>query len=237
MTMNSSNLPDNRIYWKKNEDLGAKEMKIVIADDHPVVLFGLECTLSRLSGIELCASARNSTELIEKINIHRPDILITDFSMPGGAYGDGVLLLGYLLRNYPALKIIVLTMMTSSSMQGQIVETGVHALVIKSDQEAELELAIASVGSGQRYVSARVIGAEKIANARQESVANPPRALSERELEVLRLHVNGMTVSGIANLLCRSVKTISKQKQSAMGKLGVSNERELFEYAKSSGLL
>jgi len=212
-------------------------MRIVIADDHPLVLFGLECTLKRISGIDLCATARNSSELIERLNAHRPDILITDFSMPGGSHGDGVLLLGYLLRNYPKLKIIVLTMMTSLSMQEQILDTGVHALVLKSDQETELELALASVERGQRYISTHAAILEKKAAEQQASGASDKPALSERELEVLRLYVNGMSVSGIANSLCRSVKTISKQKQSAMSKLGVSNERELFEYAKNSGLL
>jgi two-component system capsular synthesis response regulator RcsB len=212
-------------------------MKIVVADDHPLILFGLECTLKRLGGVELSATARNSTELIEKLNAHRPDILITDFSMPGGSHGDGVLLLGYLLRNYPKLRIIVLTMMTSPSMQEQILDTGVHALVLKSDQETELELALASIERGQRYISTHAAILEKKAADQQESGAPAKPALSERELEVLRLYVNGMTVSGIANSLCRSVKTISKQKQAAMSKLGVSNERELFEYAKTSGLL
>lgn len=211
-------------------------MKVVIADDHPLVLYGLKHALAGINEVTLCGEARNSSEIIELVVRHRPDVLITDFSMPGGSYGDGVQLIGYLMRNYPALRIVVLTMMTAPSMQRQILELGVHALVVKSDQETELAKALASVMRGERYRSANVVKPEEAA-AHDANGDDSRQALSERELEVLRLYVNGMSVSAIAQSLCRSVKTISKQKQSAMVKLRLGNELELFEYAKTSGLL
>ncbi len=212
-------------------------MRVVIADDHPLVLYGLKHALSRIEGVTVCGEARNSNEIIEFVVRHRPDVLVTDFSMPGGSYGDGVQLIGYLMRNYPTLRIIVLTMMTAPSMQRQILDLGVHGLVVKSDQESELALALESVSRGERYCSSGVGAFEDPMGGQANEGESGRPALSERELEVLRLYVNGMSVSAIAQSLCRSVKTISKQKQSAMSKLGLMNERELFEYAKTSGLL
>jgi two-component system, NarL family, captular synthesis response regulator RcsB len=211
-------------------------MKVVVADDHPVILLGAEQALMKFPDVEVVAQARQSTELIKVLQTVPADVLVTDLAMPGGQYGDGLPLIGYILRHFPSLKIVVLTMLENAALLKRLGEIGVIAVVNKSDDLAHIGLAIRHVVRDLPYASPSVrtsLDTLRInAGGKTDDVI-----LSRRELEVVRLFVSGLTIKEISTQLNRSIKTISTQKNMAMRKLGLERDSELFQYAQSNGLM
>ncbi|NUU37827.1 response regulator [Pseudomonas sp. C2B4] len=214
-------------------------LKVILADDHPIVLFGVRMALVQDPGIEICGEAADSTELIELLDRLNPDVLISDFYMPGGAHGDGLTLVTFVKRRYPQVKLIILTMMTNPSILESIIRAGTEGILLKSAVQDDVLDAIRQVASGHKYVAEAV--KKLLEEFRLEHLNSRGDAshkeLSKKESEVLRLFVSGHTVSEIATLLNRSVKTISHQKISAQQKLGIANDKQLYEYAVRSGLM
>jgi two-component system capsular synthesis response regulator RcsB len=213
-----------------------QRIKVIIADDHPVILFGATQALLKFPEIEVIGQARQSTELIQILQKSPCDVLVSDLAMPGGQYGDGMPLLGYIGRQFPSVRIVVLTMLENPALLKRLREVGVTAVINKSDDLSHIGLAIVHVMRGQEYIGPSVrIALDSMglsASGQQRDVV-----LSKRELEVVRLFVSGMTITEIAAQLKRSIKTISTQKNTAMRKLGIERDSELFQYAQSNGLL
>jgi two-component system capsular synthesis response regulator RcsB len=211
-------------------------IRVVVADDHPVILFGAEHALLKFPGIQVVGRARQSTELIKALQSTPCDVLVTDLAMPGGQYGDGLPLIGYLRRNFPDIPIVVLTMLENAALLKRLGELGVIAVVHKSDDLSHIGLAVQHVSRNLEYMSPQVKVA--LESLRMNSGGkNEEVILSKRELEVVRLFVSGMTIKEISEKLNRSIKTISTQKNTAMRKLGLDRDSELFQYAQSNGLL
>jgi two-component system, NarL family, captular synthesis response regulator RcsB len=210
-------------------------IRVIVADDHPMILFGAEHALLRFPGIQVVGHARQSTELIKMLQTVECDMLVTDLAMPGGQYGDGLPLIGYLRRNFPTLPIIVLTMLENAALLKRLSELGVTSVVNKSDDLSHIGLAVQHVSRAMGYMSPSVKASLETlrinAGGKTDEVM-----LSKRELEVVRLFVGGMTIKEISERLNRSIKTISTQKNTAMRKLGLERDSELFQYAQSNGL-
>jgi two-component system, NarL family, captular synthesis response regulator RcsB len=211
-------------------------LRVVVADDHPVILFGAEHALLKFPRIEIVGRARQSTDLIKMLQSIVCDVLVTDLAMPGGQYGDGLPLIGYLRRNFPDLRIVVLTMLENAALLKRLSELGVISVVNKSDDLSHIGLAVQHVSRNLEYMSPSVkasLDALRMnAGGKTDGVM-----LSRRELEVVRLFVSGMMIKEISEQLNRSIKTISTQKNAAMRKLGIDRDSELFQYAQSNGLL
>jgi two-component system capsular synthesis response regulator RcsB len=217
-------------------------VRVVIADDHEVVRIGLRTILQQSSdGYELVGEAANGGELLGVL-AHTPcDAAIVDFQMQGeeGAL-DGVILLRELRRRHPKLRIVVLTMLRNLAIFRTMYREGAEAVVEKTSMVDELFVALRAVRAGRTYVGKLM--REQMADGGGYAIDSPAdgkhdQVLSVREAEVVRLLGQGLTVSEIARTTHRSVKTISWQKHSAMTKLGVANDLQLFEYARSNGLL
>ncbi|WP_027802057.1 response regulator [Paraburkholderia dilworthii] len=210
-------------------------VKVVIADDHPVILFGAEQALLKFPGMQVVARARQSTELIKVLQTVACDVLVTDLAMPGGQFGDGLPLIGYLRRNFADVPIVVLTMLENAALLQRLRELGVTSVVNKSDDLSHIGLAVQHVSRNLEYMSPSVkasLDALRMnAGGKSDEVM-----LSRRELEVVRLFVSGMTIKEISEQLNRSIKTISTQKNTAMRKLGIDRDSQLFQYAQSNGL-
>ncbi|MDB5834576.1 MAG: LuxR family transcriptional regulator [Caballeronia sp.] len=213
-----------------------QRIKVIIADDHPVILFGATQALLKFPEIEVIGQARQSTELIQLLQKSPCDVVVSDLAMPGGQYGDGMPLLGYIGRQFPTVRIVVLTMLENPALLKRLREVGVTAVINKSDDLSHIGLAIVHTMRGQDYIGPSVrLALDSMglsASGQQRDVV-----LSKRELEVVRLFVSGMTITEIAAQLKRSIKTISTQKNTAMRKLGIERDSELFQYAQSNGLL
>ncbi|SDX28097.1 two component transcriptional regulator, LuxR family [Collimonas sp. OK242] len=211
-------------------------IRVVIADDHPVMIIGVEQELSTVGAVTIVGSARNSTELIAILDKTPCDVLVSDYAMPGGAYGDGIALFSYIQRHYPMTKLVVLTMLDNPAVLSTLLAQKISCVVSKSDAVSHLVPAIYAAHTGKTYYSPTVINiAEAMELAPHARAA--PKALTQREAEVVRLYASGLTVNAIAEQLHRSKKTISTQKTKAMEKLGIRQDVDLLRYAIENGFI
>ncbi|KOQ61804.1 response regulator transcription factor [Stenotrophomonas maltophilia] len=205
-------------------------IRIVIADDHPVILAGVREALGEVPDIDVVAGVEDSTALVEALGRFPVDVAVTDYSMPGGQYGDGVALVGFLRRRFSAVPLVVLTSVGGAQVLASIRRAGVSCIVSKSDPIPELAEAIRAAKEGRPYLSPEI--------ERQLGSATIEQAvLTRREAEVVRLIAEGKTQKEIAQQLQRSRQTISTQKHSAMRKLGLQRSAEIFEYALNEGMV
>lgn len=211
-------------------------IRVVIADDHPMVLLGIMQQVKAAGSFNVQGAAKNSTELIALLDNHPCDLLITDYAMPGGQYGDGIALLAFVKRRYPTLKIIVMTMMDNPSVLRILLACGINGVVSKADGAEHLNAAAQAAFSGKPYFSPTFEGLAQTLTTDKGS-GNRDEELSRRELEVVRLFVAGLTITEIAAQLRRSKQTVSSQKIGAMRKLGIERDADLFKYAMETGLL
>jgi two-component system, NarL family, captular synthesis response regulator RcsB len=212
-----------------------EKFKVIIADDHPIVLLGVRELVERDPRFCVVGEAVCSQGLIELLEGQPVDMVISDYNMPADSpYGDGLKLIDYLKRHYPAVRILVLTMISNPLILTRLHELGVEGVIQKSQLHSEIEKALNAVARNNTYRSQ--------APARNSVVARTPAldqrvvSLSPKEFEILRLFVAGQSVSDIARSQNRSTKTISAQKVSAMRKLDVSSDQELLAYCLAENI-
>ncbi|WP_332768581.1 response regulator [Pseudomonas koreensis] len=209
-----------------------KKRKVVLADDHPIVLAGVKETIESTGLYEVVRVAQTSGELVGAITEHSPEIVITDFYMPGDEnYGDGVRFINYLVRHFPNVRFLVLTMLSNRSLLGSLYDCGVRGVLQKSIDLSEINTALLAISRGEIFKSINSLGPESVLES--TSLASERiESLSAKEAEVLRLFLAGVRVKDIATNLQRSARTVSTQKTSVMRKLGVYSDQELFAFCK-----
>lgn len=212
-----------------------EKLKVIIADDHPIVLLGVRELVERDARFGVVGEAVCSQGLIDLLEAQPVDVVISDYNMPADSpYGDGLKLIDYLKRNYPTVRILVLTMISNPLILTRLHELGVDGVIQKNQLHGEIEKALNAVARNNPYRSqapARnsVVACTTALDQRVES-------LSPKEFEILRLFVSGQSVSEIARSQNRSTKTISAQKVSAMRKLDVSSDQELLAYCLAGNI-
>ncbi len=200
---------------------------VVIADDHPIIRAGIELAIRQIPYCRLTAQASHGKELIDLLAAHKCDVLIADYSMPHESSPDGLALIDFVRRRYPQTRIIILTMVDNPLLIHRIYELRVAALLSKMDSFEHIENAMHALGGETPYCSPIVQSILK--TYRKGRGDHPPiERLSPRELEVLRLCASGLPVGKVAEQLRRSIKTISSQKITAMKKLGIKNDADLY---------
>ncbi|SFS08594.1 two-component system, NarL family, captular synthesis response regulator RcsB [Dyella sp. OK004] len=213
------------------------QIRVIVADDHPVVLAGVQAVLERSpdTDIKVVGEARNGEELIELLKRCPCDVIITDFTMPGGRYGDGLQLISKLSSLYPNVPVILQTMVNNVGLLRDAVKGGALGLADKRSPMTELVQAVRTVAAKKAFISASL--RERFEESELVKPTESGVELSPKELEVFRLYVGGLTVTKIAEKLNRSVKTVSTQKRQAMQKLGLEHDREMVIYAREHGFL
>ena len=196
------------------------QKKVLIADDHPVYLLGLQALIkTRTDLYEIIHEASTSDEVMEHLSRQPVDIIITDLSMPGKHVPDGLAMIETLLRRYPQTMVVVITMITNPALLTSLRRMGAHAVLHKNSLSTELLTALRSA-----------------THQRTSEPVPPKAALTQREIEVVRMLLRGLTVNQISEQLSRTKQTISTQKNSAMRKLGATTDYELFQCAQEMGL-
>ncbi|MEA9982991.1 response regulator transcription factor, partial [Herbaspirillum sp. RTI4] len=139
-------------------------VRVIIADDHPTVLLGIKHALVAGKTIDVVGMAKNSHELIRMLAVEECDVLVTDYSMPGGDYGDGLPLLGLIQRSHPHLHIVVMTMMDNPALLKTLLKNGVRCLVHKSDDVMHLIPAVHAAHAGGQYLSPAITAMQHLFN-------------------------------------------------------------------------
>jgi two-component system, NarL family, invasion response regulator UvrY len=202
-------------------------MKILIADDHPVVRRGLRETLGEAFSRVTFGEAKTAQEAVEKVGKENWDVVILDISMPGKS---GLDILGDLQRLRPKLPVLLLSIHPEEQYAKRALISGAAGYLTKESVEGELTEAVRRVRSGGRYVSAAL--AEKLAfDLRRKADVPVHELLSDREFQVLRLLASGKTVKQIADEIALSVKTVSTYRARILLKTGMKTTAELIRYA------
>lgn len=209
-------------------------LRVIIADDHPIVRIGQKVVIEASGRCKVVGEANGPDELLNVLSATPCDVLVTDFAMPGNRQADGYVLLGLLRRQYPALPVVLVTMFANVATLRASFSQGARGIVAKSASAKELPTAIKVVSEGKRFISAGL--QVQLDQAGTGDQSQTPK-LSGKEREVVRMLASGMTVSQIAAQLNRSISTISKQKSTAMSRLCISTDVDLFAYARSSGMV
>ncbi|MDD0986397.1 response regulator transcription factor [Pseudomonas shahriarae] len=205
-------------------------IKIVVADDHPVVVMGVSKMIGELDGIRVVATATTISQLFECLSKAHCDILVCDYSFENDKEPDGLLLLDKIRRLYPEVKIILLTAHDDLVIVQRAVKAGVSGFLSKASNDMTLiSSVIARVYSGEKYLDP--LTSKAMLQHMMSGELSVPTLLTSnltaRELEVVRMFSRGMSVTDIAHYTDRSIKTISTQKKQAMLKLGACNDVEL----------
>lgn len=210
--------------------------RILLADDHQVVILGVRNVLEGVARYHIVGEALSATELIRKARELTPDIIITDYNMPSeDGYGDGLALVQYLRRNFPRVRILIHTMISSPVIVASLYEEGVSGVLFKSGDLAEILTALGALENNQIYRSTPQALAANHPGGAQDATTRIAR-LSPKELEVLRHFLSGTSVGDIARIMNRSVKTVSTHKIAAMRKLDVETDHELVMFGVNHDL-
>ncbi|HHW4402389.1 response regulator [Aeromonas veronii] len=210
--------------------------KIILADDHPLILTGIRSLIEQITPhCEVVAEAYHASDLFNLLQQYHCDLLITDFSMPGEQRYDGLPMIQKIRRDYPILPIIVLTQIQNCAILQSLVQTGIKGLILKKSVINELSDAISKVLLGHHYIGPSVRMLLELSGIYHQDGSYA--ILTPKESEVIRLLASGMSVTQVAIFLNRSVKTISTQKKSAMLRLGLQSDSSLYQYAKEHGLI
>ncbi|KOF52638.1 LuxR family transcriptional regulator [Achromobacter sp. DMS1] len=211
-------------------------LRIVLADDHPLVLMGMRDLLEKDFSFEVTATLDSPTALVEHLRRHPAHVIITDYSMPGDeTYGDGIRLVKYLRRHFPVPRVVVLTMVSNPMIISALYDAGVSAVVLKRHNLNEISAALHTLQAGRRYYPPG-FQRDGAIDARNKFIGERINSLSPKEYEVLRHFVRGESMMQVAESLKRSIKTVSGQKISAMRKLNVQTDQELVAFCVTSGI-
>jgi len=187
-----------------------KKVNIILADDHTLVREGFVQLLKQNENFNVLAEAKDGEELLKLLSHHEPDVVMLDLSMPKL---NGVEALAIIQEQFPAVKVIVLTMHEEVEYAVKCIKRGVKGYLLKNTEPVELYSAINTVADGGTYFT------PAISNALiKNMVSNKPYhdILSERELEVLKYVVKGLSAKMIADALSISSRTVETHKINMM---------------------
>jgi two-component system response regulator NreC len=204
-------------------------IRIVIADDHPVVRRGLRTLLQDEAGFEVVAEAGDVEDARRFVRGHHPRVLVLDLNMPGGSSLDAI---PAIRDEAPTTEVVVLTMQDEPEYARRAMGAGALGYVLKDSADAELVAAVRAAAAGERYLNPH-LGA-RVAS---EPPPGPLGGLSERELGVLKMLALGHTNSQIAAELYLSVRTVESHRARIQQKLGLADRAELVRYALDRGII
>jgi DNA-binding NarL/FixJ family response regulator len=211
-------------------------VRVLLADDHPIVLAGIKALVTAEPAFEVVGEAVDGRGAVRMATELKPDILILDISMPGL---NGVKVAEMLRTMCPTCKILALTVHEDRGYLRQLLELGIAGYMLKRSAAEELVRAIRAVADGGLYLDPAVAG--KAMGGTPPRTSGPETGataeLSERELVVLRLIASGHSIKSMASELRIGIKTVETYKARAMEKLGFRTRVELVRYAVSKGWL
>jgi DNA-binding NarL/FixJ family response regulator len=214
-----------------------EKTRIVLADDHPIVLDGLRNLIRAEPDFELVGEAASGLSALKIIREQHPDVAVLDISMPEL---NGIVLSRRLAGEMPGLRLLVLTLHEDRAYLNQALEAGVRGYVLKRSAVENLVQAIRAVLVGGLYIDPAIVGRvfeSKQINKRLAARKGVAPALTDREADVLKMAALGFTNKEIASRLDVGVKSIETYKARGLEKLGLKTRAELVRYASGQGWL
>jgi two-component system, NarL family, invasion response regulator UvrY len=207
-------------------------IRVIIADDHPIVRAGMKQVLADSGDIRVVAEADSGEALIQKIQNSDYEVALLDITMPGGG---GLETLKRIKTLKPNLPVLMLSIHSEEQFALRTMKAGAAGYLTKGSAPEELVKAIRQVAGGRKYISPDFV--EKLADELHHDLKRlPHERLSDRELQVLCMMANGKTVSAIAGELKISVKTVSTYRTRIIEKMGLSTNAEIIGYAIRNNL-
>lgn len=209
-------------------------IKIAITDDHLLVINGIKSMLAEISGTQLIFDALNGKDLLQKLSVQQPDILLLDIQL---ADENGINLCQTVLQQYPEIKVIALTSFDDITYVKQMVKNGASGYLLKNIDVQTLQTALNTVKYGEQYIDPHI---QK--NIIQESLLGTKASrydipLTKREKEILELISEGLSNKEIADQLCISLRTVETHRFNIVQKLDVKNTAALIKEATRRGLI
>lgn len=210
-------------------------IRVLIADDHAIVRTGLRALINSESTMELVGEADGGYETIDLVEKTQPDVLVLDLSMPDL---DGIAVTKKIKPQFPNVHILILTIHEDQALLREAIKAGAAGYILKHAAEAELISAIQIILRGDLYVDpamVRLLLQEPAAPLTM--LPKSTEALTPREIEVLKLIVQGYTNRQIGEELNISFRTAESHRASLSEKLGLHSRVELVRYAREHGLI
>lgn len=208
-------------------------LSVVLADDHALVRAGFKTLLSDIGDIEVVGETGDGLAIVELVEMHSPDLVLMDISMPGLNGLDAAVQIN---KSSPKTKTIILSMHASESYVRRALQSGVSAYVLKDGSPDELKLAIKAVTQGEYYLSPAVsksVVQDYLCNQNENDLDR----LTPRQREILQLLAEGKTNKEIARLLDLSIKTVDTHRSQIMTRLEIHDITGLVRFAIRNGLV
>lgn len=208
------------------------KIKVLIADDHEILRFGISTFLSSADNIQIVGEASSGEECIELFKQKNPDVCVLDISMPGM---NGIETTKAIREIDPDVKVLILSMHIDKAILDQVLEAGINGYLLKDTEKTELLHGIESIAKGQQVFSDPI--QKLITKSYLNGGRTPHESITSRELEVLQLIVEGYSSKLIADKLDISPRTVDTHRGNIMQKLNIPNAAGLVRYAMENDLV
>lgn len=215
-------------------------IKVILVDDHQIILDGLANMLLEAEDIKLCGLASDYNKAIEIVKQTGPDVIITDLSLPGKS---GIDLIRKICECYPSIRILVLSMYVSEDYIYNALRAGAYGYLPKQDTtKKELIKAIRTLYKGEQYFSESIaqvitrIYSQSIAKSSDNLSISKSHTLTHREREILRLYAEGLSNQEISDQLNISVRTVETHKNNIMQKFNFRSTVDMVKFAIRNNL-
>ncbi len=207
-------------------------IRVLVVDDHDLVRTGISRMLADISGLQVIGQADSGEDAIRKARELKPDVVLMDVKMPGIG---GLEATRKLLRSYPDLKVIAVTICEEDPFPTRLLQAGAAGYLTKGAALEEMVQAIRMVFGGQRYISPQI--AQQLALKSFQPQGSPFDSLSEREIQIALMIVGCQKVQIISDKLCLSPKTVNTYRYRIFEKLSVTSDVELTLLAVRHGMV
>ena len=212
-------------------------IKIIITDDHQMVIDGLKSILDNSEGVKVIATANNGRELLRLLEILDTDVVLMDIDMP---VMNGIETMQTIKNSNKSCNVIILTMHEERALVKKMTDLGAKGYLFKNSDKEELLLAIKRVHEGGVYFASaltlNLLGAEKMEKG-STSEGNVAYMLTDREIEILKLIASGLSNKEIGDQLFISHRTVDTHRTNLMKKLEINNIAGLIRFAIKNGYI
>lgn len=196
-------------------------MKVLIADDHPLVRWGVKETLGKHDSVEVIGEAQNTSETLSMVGQHKPDLLILDLDMPGCSADE---LAHRVCEVHPPLKVLILSAHNDDKFLRKLKKVKLSGYLLKDEAPENLLQAVRTIGQGASWFSQAV--AQKLLSLNQAPEEDLFANLTPREREIMQLMSDGKDNMTIASELCLSEQTVRNYTSLIYQKIGASSRVE-----------